>query len=255
MTFRLGYVILHYQLSDLTNACIDSLMQHAPGAQVLVLDNGSPSPFDWQGQTLRLPSNLCFAKAMNKATSTMFSSANVDAVVQLNNDIVLTGTVDDQVVWAFQRSPRLGIAAPMMNQEDVGYMYQACPEEPGPLAEAYLSEHLPHESLEIVPFVDNAAFAIRRRVWEEVGGLEERFSGVSWGANYDYCWRARTAGWEIGLIRSAFVFHRHGATWGRLDPEYPSHAAQQMMSEMREVWGDMADKVSYRELVRQWRAK
>lgn len=253
MTFRLGYVVLHYEYEELTNVCVENLLRHAPGAQVLVIDNGSSSPFRWRGPTLRLGENRNLAKAMNEGTSAMLADTRVDAVVQLNNDIVVTETTHEQLVWAFEGAQRLGVAAPTMDQEDAGFMYQPCPEEPGPRAEAYLSAHLPRESLEVVPFVDNAAFAIRRRVWEEIGGLEERFTGASWGANYDYCWRARMAGWEIGVVRSAFVFHRQHSTWTRLDPEYEAHAAERMMRELWEVWGDKADQVSHRDLVRRWR--
>jgi GT2 family glycosyltransferase len=250
MAFRLGYVILHYRFDEMTGACLDSVIRYAPGAEILVLDNGSPVPFRWQGRTLRLPANVCLATAMNRATDAMFAAAGPAVVVQLNNDILLTGTTHAELTWAFQSRPELGVAAPMMDQEDAGYMYQPCPVDPGPEAEAYLSARLPRQELMLVPSVDNAAFAVRRQAWQQIGGLDEAFSGASWGANYDYCWRAGLAGWEVGLVRSAFVFHRHRATWGQLDPEYPYQAASRMIREMRQKWGEAADQVAQGELAR-----
>jgi GT2 family glycosyltransferase len=250
MTFRLGYVILHYKFDELTEACLASVTRHAPGAEIMVLDNGSPVPFQWRGRTLRLPANVCLATAMNRATDDMFAATGPAVVVQLNNDALLTGNTHKELTWAFQSRPRLGVAAPMMDQEDAGAMYQPCPADPGPEAEAYLSAQLPRQELALVPSVDNVAFAIRRQAWQEIGRFDERFSGASWGAAYDYCWRARLAGWEVGLVRSAFVFHRHRATWNQIDPEYPYHAASRMIREMRQKWGEAADRVAQGELTR-----
>jgi GT2 family glycosyltransferase len=250
MAFRLGYVILHYAVDELTEACLESVQRYASGAEIIVLDNGSPVPFRWNGRTLRIPLNVCLATAMNRATDAMFSTGDAAVVVQLNNDILLTGRTHEELVSAFACRPQLGVAAPMMDQEDAGYMYQPCPAPPGPEAEAYLSAHLPRRELAMVPSVDNAAFAVRREAWGEIGGLDETFIGASWGANYDYCWRARHAGWEVGLVRSAFVFHRHRATWGRLDPEYPYRAAGQMIQATRAKWGELADQVAQGELTR-----
>lgn len=254
MTIRLGYVVLHYRFDELTDACLSSLAAHADGAPVLVVDNGSPDPYRPRAADLvRIPENRCLAAAMNIGTNSLLERGDVDVAVQLNNDIVLTSATHTQLAWAFESTSRLAAAAPVMDQPDAGFMYQECPYPPGPEAEEFLASKLGNKQLELVPFVDNAAFAISGAAWADVGHLEERFTGASWGANYDYCWRARQAGWQIGLVRSAFVFHRHRATWGRLDPAYAARAAQRMMAEMRLVWGDLADTVSCREFIWQER--
>ena len=237
---KLGYVVLHYTFDDLTNACLASLARYARLAPVLVVDNGSPAPFVAEVPVLRLPENLCLAAAMNAGTCDLLAATDVDGVVQLNDNVVVTSNTHSQLTWVFAVQGRLGIAAPLMDQPDAGFMYHPCPYPPGDQAEAYLQDTLPPCESQLVPFVDNAAWAIRRATWEQVGPLEERFSSASWGANYDYCWRARLHGWETGLVRSAFVFHRHRATWSHLDPNYAERHAAMMMEEMRLVWGDMA---------------
>jgi len=252
---RLGFVVLHYTFADLTGTCLESLSRYAPAFPVLVVDNGSPEPLSASVPVLRLPENRCLAAAMNAGTARLLAETDVDVVVQLNNDIVITANTHAQLSWAFATRPRIGIVAPLMDQPDAGFMYHPCPHPPGDRAEAYLSETLPPHKVELVPFVDNAAWAIRRATWDQIGRLEERFSGASWGANYDYCWRARLSGWDTGLVRSAFVFHRHRATWNLLDPNYAERHAAVMMNEMRAVWGTMAEIVSHRRFVRRERAQ
>jgi GT2 family glycosyltransferase len=245
---RGGYVVLHYALEDVTAPCIASLRTFAPEAPVLLVDNGSPRPIMTPGvPVLRLDDNLCLAEAMNAGTDELFATTDVDFVVQLNNDVRLSLHTDRDLSWAFRQHARLGVASPVVDKTDVPFMRHPCPYGPGPEAEAYLAATLPARRVEAVAFVDNFALAVRRSTWQAVGGFDTRFSGASWGANYDYCWRARHAGWLVGLVRSAFVHHDHGTTWTRLTRDYEEASSAKMMKETREVWGEMADTVTYRE--------
>lgn len=250
---KIGYVVLHYEFADITNECLESLSIHAPIAEVVVVDNGSSIPLTGNNRIVRLDSNMCLAAAMNVGTNVMLTSTDVDAVAQLNNDIVLTERTHAELTLALSSRPDAGVFAPVMDQPDAGYMYQPCPYPPGEESARYLRSTLVPRQVELVPFVDNAAWMIRRQTWGDTGELEERFSGASWGANYDYCWRARQRGWETALVRSAFVFHRHRASWNRLDPAYAVTHGARMMQEMRTVWGDLAELVSHRDVVRSWR--
>lgn len=249
---KVGYLVLHYQFSDITNTCINAIFQHDPGAYVLIVDNGSSDPYvNRDLDVLRLEENYSLAAAMNKGTIELFRRSNAEAVFQLNNDIVITGSTPAEFQWGFDAYPQIGIASCLMSQEDADFAFFACPYGPGELAETYLKTNLPSHVRLILPFVDNAAFVIRRRTWDMVGPLEEHFSGASWGANYDYCWRARNLGWEVGLIKSTFVFHLHRATWKQLDPNYFENSVNRMMIEAKEVWGDQARQVLWRD--QNWR--
>src|ERR1700694_889881 len=88
MTPQLGYVVLHYIFRDFTDPCLESLARYAPGAPVLVVDNGSPEPYEAMMPVLRLPENRCLAAAMNAGTTRLLATTSVEVVVQLNNDII-----------------------------------------------------------------------------------------------------------------------------------------------------------------------
>lgn len=250
---RIGYVVLHYTFFEITDECLESISLFDPGAPLMVVDNGSIIPYQSAYSVLHLPENISLAAAMNAGTRTLLEQSDVDIVFQLNNDIRITGSIAEEVRWVFGAFPQVGIASPLMDQKDADFAYFPCPYEPGEEAEKYLAETLPKHKKLTVPFVDNAAFAIRRAAWEQVGILEERFTGASWGANYDYCWRARKLNWEVALVKSAFVFHKHRATWNQLDQNYFENSVNSMMKQTQEIWGDLACKVLWRD--KKWRQK
>ncbi|MCX5900139.1 MAG: glycosyltransferase, partial [Proteobacteria bacterium] len=63
-----------------------------------------------------------------------------------------------------------------------------------------------------VPFVNAAAWLMRRSLLETVGGFDPIF--FMYGEDNDYCVRARHHGFKIGITPEARIFHRHGAASG-----------------------------------------
>lgn len=66
------------------------------------------------------------------------------------------------------------------------------------------------EAGRVVDWVSGAAMAFDRRVWEQVGPLDESFS--FYGQDLDFCRRARKAGIETILLPDFRVVHEHGGT-------------------------------------------
>ena len=67
-----------------------------------------------------------------------------------------------------------------------------------------------------VPWVTGACMLIRRAAWEAVGGFDERF--FLYYEDCDFCYRARTAGWETWYLPGVTVVHRRGESVRRADP-------------------------------------
>ena len=55
------------------------------------------------------------------------------------------------------------------------------------------------------PAAGTANMLVRRQAWLELGGFEEVVSG----ADFDFCWRAGAAGWEVEYRPAAAVRHLH----------------------------------------------
>jgi N-acetylglucosaminyl-diphospho-decaprenol L-rhamnosyltransferase len=65
-------------------------------------------------------------------------------------------------------------------------------------------------------WVPGTALIARRTAVEEIGLLSESF--FMYGEDLDWCWRARSAGWHIGVCTEVTFTHREGSsaaqTWG-----------------------------------------
>lgn len=58
--------------------------------------------------------------------------------------------------------------------------------------------------------VTGACMLVRRKLWNELGGFDERYS-MGQFEDCDFCWRARDKGWRIMVHPKAVLFHyEHG---------------------------------------------
>ena len=62
-----------------------------------------------------------------------------------------------------------------------------------------------------------ACLMVRRDVWEELGGLDERFHPV-WFEDVDFCRRALDAGYRIEYVPTVEAVHEGGHSVGRIPP-------------------------------------
>ena len=62
---------------------------------------------------------------------------------------------------------------------------------------------------EPVPAISGTSFAVRREIWEELGGFDERF--FIYFEDVDLSWRAQLAGYRCLLRPDSVVRHRHPA--------------------------------------------
>lgn len=94
----------------------------------------------------------------------------------------------------------------------------------------------------VLDFVGFVFVYIRREVIEKIGYLDERFEGYGW-EDLDYCFRARRAGFMIGMARDIHVKHgvdgkTYGSTFIRMTGE-KEMAKQDAANRARfaEKWG------------------
>jgi GT2 family glycosyltransferase len=187
--------VLHYQKDMVTAACLNSLIPQVKllsGAELFVIDNGSPRRFVQVGpKIIRFEYNLFLIEAFNRAMQT--HPADVYICVA-NDTIAHPGTIEKMVMAL--RNPEVGIVAAGTNDSGAGCLFV-----PGP--GRWSSVEATH--------VDNTFWGFRRDLTKQIGWPDcaEHHHRACWASNQDYCYRARQAGFKVMAVRSAYVEHAH----------------------------------------------
>ena len=214
----------------LLERCLEGLLTQTgyPNLEVLVVDNGSvegetlhllqrarhdervrvraqPGPFNWS--------------ALNNAGA---QAASGDLLLLLNNDVEVIAPDWLAAMAGHAMRPEIGIVGARLvfpagglqhggvllgpHGQAVHAMTHAAEGEAGYLGQVALPRDL--------SAVTGACLAIRRAVFEEVGGLEAESLRVGW-SDIDLCLRVRRAGYRVLWLPDAVLVHHEMATRGR----------------------------------------
>jgi GT2 family glycosyltransferase len=213
-------VIVNWRRPHETIDCIQSILHGGlPAERVLVVDNGSDDNSIMQisnaypdVQIYGLPENLGFTGGYNHGIK-LALSASADKVLILNNDTVINEHTiptlmetdwdvavpkiyyhgDSNRIWSagayWRRFP------PMVAIRGYGELDNSPYDQPVPLE-----------------YATACALLVRRQVFEQVGMFDPRFE--NYYEDYDFCYRVRTAGFQIGYVPEALVWHKVSLTLG-----------------------------------------
>jgi len=224
----LSGVVIHWHDEENLAALVDA-WPRAPRFELIVVDNGSAGelpalPPEVRGQVLRPGRNLGFAGAANLGAA----HAEGPLILILNPDALPEPDALDALTDGFARHPEAAGLAPRL--EDGGG------EERGPSQHRWQLGRLPspgrlvleglflparggpsEEPPEGTPIEQPAAaaLALRRGVWERLGGMDPRFH-PAWFEDVDLGRRLRAAGAPILYWPEARFRHRLGSTVPRL---------------------------------------
>jgi N-acetylglucosaminyl-diphospho-decaprenol L-rhamnosyltransferase len=227
-------VIVSYNTREMTAACIDSVLrsgQHEMKQEIVVIDNASKD-----GSALfiadRFPSiklitsqdNLGFAKANNLAAREVES----DYVLLLNPDTLVIEDGLEKLVSFARRNPQAGIWGGRTIFSDGSLNPTCCwrfmslwslTAQALGLARIFsTNEFLNWEAygawrrddVREVDIVIGAFLLIRRKLWDELGGFDERF--FMYAEEADLCFRAREIGARPLFNPEATIIHYGGAS-------------------------------------------
>lgn len=224
---RASVLLVTYENLDLTRLCLASL-QRAAGPlpfEVIIVDNGSrdgtPAYLRRVAESGLLPCRVLlnlrnegFAAANNQAARL----ARGDVLVLLNNDTVVRPGWLEGLVAALDGDAGVGLVGPATNAcgngAEVGTPYGDL-DEMEAFAARYAAAHT-GERVEL-PMVALFCAALRRDLFERLGGLDERY-GLGLFEDDDLAEAVRRAGLRVVLDRGVFVHHYGGAALSRLPP-------------------------------------
>lgn len=221
----LSIVVLNYNTARLLGDCLGSVQRCAPDSPVVVVDNASTDgsaalvPRDFASVRLIVtPTNLGFPRGANLGLSTALSSG-AEFVLFLNADTVMLPSTIPPLLQVAQDHPRAAALGPAHIRPDHRVVASAFP-DPTPareLARNLLFTDVLASRLHLGPWrgrsgppvaVDwlmGAALLFRRQSLEEVGLFNE--SRFMYWEDWDWCFRARKAGWQILLVPESRILH------------------------------------------------
>ena len=254
MVGRIWVVIVNYRTVDLTIDCLHSIaaqIAELPKLHAVVVDNASGDGSveklmgvidreGWHGWASLLPldRNGGFAFGNNAGIrEALRSTPHVDYVMFLNPDTIVRGGAIRALVDFMDSHQRVGIAGSRLENAE-GAAECSAHIAPSPLGElesgarlGILSRALHRytvsppmrEAAHQCDWVSGASLIVRRKVFEEVGALDEGY--FLYFEEVDFCLRAQKAGWRIWFVPESRVVHLEGASTGirnivRRRPQY-----------------------------------
>ncbi len=224
---RLAVGILSYNGRAFLPACLDSVLAQAPApAETVVFDNASTDgsadlvAARYPGvHLIRSPENLGVARGLNA----LVAATTAPLVILLNQDVELRPGCLAALADTFD-TPEVGVVGAKLLYPDGRTVQHAGGWLEWPL---FLAQHYGYgepddgrwDTPRPVEFVTGAVFAVRRVVWDTLGGMSDLFS-PAYFEETDFCLRAQGHGWQVLYQPTAVAIHHESTTLGRGSPTY-----------------------------------
>jgi GT2 family glycosyltransferase len=224
---KVGIVLLNLNGTADTLKCLDSLRAIDPeSCLTIVVDNGSTpdassviaQAHPW-AKVMRREENGGWAGGNNTGIRYALERG-AEWILLLNNDTVVDPKLIDRLLAAARHNPEYGVLGPIIYYMDdpETVMTDGCRfNRPG---FAGFFERIPVPIAATDPpqvvsgdIVNGCCMMISRRVFEQIGLIDERFFVIHEEA--DYCLRAVQAGFGCGVISEALVWHKGGSWFKR----------------------------------------
>lgn len=249
---RLSVVVVTWNGKDFNRLCLESLLARTewPNLEILAVDNGSIDGTrelleeiarrDPRVRPIFHAENRGFAAACNAG----LAAASGDVFVILNNDTVVTRGCLTTLVRHLAADPKLGLVGPVTNaianaaKVDAGYAnVEALPAWAADWTRAHDREAFD------IPMLALFCTALPRRVYTEVGPLDERF-GAGLFEDDDYNRRVREKGYGVRCARDAFVHHWQMASFRTMGKDEYFALYAENKRKFEEKWGGASSAAS-----------
>ena len=210
-------IIINYNTKELIRDCLNSIFLSCGQGdfEIIVVDNNSGdgsadmlnSDFSHKIKLIANKNNIGFGPANNQGAKI----AKGEYLFFLNSDTVIKENILTPIKEFFILNPMAGVISPRLILSDgtnQKYAYGRFPGLVGLLARNFGREFDENKSSFTVDWVSGAAMAIRKNVWEKIGGFDEKF--FMYFEDIDLCKRAKNFGFEIVVLLSVRLVHTGG---------------------------------------------
>jgi len=217
-------IIVSYNGREELRDCLASVMKTVPdGYEIIVVDNasddGSPAMVEQSFPTVRLirhTTNAGFGGANNLAAR----EARGEFLVFLNPDTVVGPGWIEPLLEVLRRDERAGLATGKLLRPD--NRINTCGNRVHftglTLCRGLGSERGAFAESEEVDAVSGALFAVRRQLFETIGGFDETM--FLYMEDTDLSWRTRLAGWRCVYTPASVIVHNYELRFSPLKVYY-----------------------------------
>lgn len=224
---KLSVIIVNYNVTRLLDACLKSLVKFVQGVQyeIIVIDNCSLDQ-SWQELIAKYPqvkfiaseSNDGFAVANNRGVQ----NASGEYVLLLNPDTELEGFYMKEVLDFADNISNFGCLGIGMHDANGNFLPESKRSVPNMFnsfeklftgfkknnSKSYYRNDLKEDGVAEVEILTGAFLLVKKSVYEEVGGLDERY--FMYGEDIDLCYsilQKKYSNWYYG---KASILHHKG---------------------------------------------
>jgi tetratricopeptide (TPR) repeat protein/GT2 family glycosyltransferase len=189
-------IIPYYKNKNQLDNCTAHLKKQTVEVETFIRDNSND--------------NIYFTAALNEGIK-KYLNQPCEYILVLNQDMYLEPIAVERMVTFMDSHPECGIGAPLqMHVKIPNYVifagsYEAFPA--GKHQHGQLSEFTENKP---ILWCNGACMILRKEMIQEIGLMDKNF--VLLGSDSDYCFTARSRGWQVWRIAGAKGIHEHGVS-------------------------------------------
>lgn len=230
---NVSVIIVSYNVAALLVECLHSLYTRSPdnlALQVIVVDNASNDAstalvreFFPETYLIENSENYGFPYACNQGAAL----ADGEYLFFLNPDARVALGAIEQLVKFLEQNLQVGVVGPQLRYED-NRLQSNRRRFPGfglaflestilqrfkwvdqlPALQRFYMDDQPADTAQAVDWLVGAAFMVRHKLWQDLGGMDEGF--FMYSEELDFCRRVKMQGWEVWYLPAAVVTHAEG---------------------------------------------
>lgn len=154
--------------------------------------------------------NIYFTAAINEGIK-KYLDRPCQYILMLNQDMYLEPTAVGKMIEFMDSHPRCGIGAPLqLHSRDPNFVVFAGGCEAFPMGKHEYGDVKEFTEDKQIPWANGACMILRKEMIQEIGLLDGNLIFI--GSDSDYCFTARSRGWQIWRIAGAKGIHDQGAS-------------------------------------------